>query len=69
MIGTIKSVMDRGFGFIRSGQTEYFFHRDDLSGIDWVDLCMEVQNGMKISVEFDEVESRRGPRAANVRRS
>jgi cold shock CspA family protein len=30
--GTIKNVMtDRGFGFIRSGGVDYFFHVSDLS--------------------------------------
>ena len=69
MIGTIIKVMDKGYGFIRSNSTEYFFHRDDLSSdINWIDLCMEVQNGAKVDVEFDEVASAKGPRAATVRR-
>jgi CspA family cold shock protein len=60
--GTIKRIArDKGFGFIRdaSGQ-EYFFHRSAVQGS--FDALTEGQR-----VSFEEEESPKGPRAANVR--
>ena len=60
--GTIKRIArDKGFGFIRdaSGQ-EYFFHRSSVQGS--FDTLAEGQR-----VSFDEEDSPKGPRAANVR--
>ena len=60
--GTIKRlVRDRGFGFIRDdGGQEWFFHRSSVQGS--FDALNEGQR-----VSFDEEQSPKGPRAANVR--
>jgi cold shock CspA family protein len=69
MNGVIKNVQDRGFGFIRSeGAVEYFFHRDDFLG-HWDDLRNDIASKKVIRVEFEEMSSKRGPRAANVKRT
>jgi len=63
-----KLVEGKVFGFIRVGNTEYFFHREDFHG-HWDDLTMDYYKSKeKIEVEFDAVDSAKGPRAANVRR-
>ncbi len=37
--GTIKRLMDRGFGFIESeGEGDIFFHRNDLQGVEFNNL-------------------------------
>ncbi len=37
--GTIKRLMDRGFGFIKTGQEEdLFFHRNSLEGVEFNSL-------------------------------
>jgi CspA family cold shock protein len=63
MTGTIKVKTDRGFGFIaRDGETkDLFFHRTDLSGVEFDAL----QVGAK--VEFDVVDGPKGPAAKNVK--
>ncbi len=34
--GTIRRLMDRGFGFIKTEQEEdLFFHRNDLNGVEY----------------------------------
>lgn len=68
--GVVKSLINgRYFGFVRSADgTEYFFHRDDFYG-HWDDLMTDNERGIKIPVEFEVVESPKGPRAANVKRT
>ena len=63
MKGTIKTKTDKGFGFIsREGEEkDLFFHSNDLSGVTFDDL----QQGT--AVEFDVVESDKGPAAKNVK--
>jgi cold shock CspA family protein len=74
MKGTVKGIVDnKNFGFIVSesmvrGEKEFFFHRDDFAG-HWNDLVEDVKGGYKVPVEFEKVESNRGPRAANIRRT
>jgi len=59
--GFIKRVVsDRGFGFIRCQQRDWFFHASGVLG-DF-DRLAEGQQ-----VEFDEVEGPKGPHAENVR--
>ena len=60
--GTIKRVArDKGFGFIRdAGGQEYFFHRSSVQG-----SFDSLSEGQRVS--FDEEDSPKGPRAANVR--
>ena len=68
MTGFVKSLISsKGFGFISANKKEYFFHRDDYQG-DWNDLIIDFDNGKEpIQVEFEEVKSSKGPRAAQVR--
>ena len=62
--GTIKTVTDRGFGFIsREGETkDLFFHSKDLVGVAFDDL--------KVGdvVNFEVVQGEKGPAAQNVSR-
>jgi CspA family cold shock protein len=65
MTGTIRTLrVDKGFGFIKSetGQ-EYFFHQSVIFGEGIADL----REGD--GVEFEAVDSPKGPRAANVKRT
>ena len=63
MTGTIKTLTDKGFGFIsREGEDkELFFHSNNL-----VDITFD---GLKVGdgVTFDVVASDKGPRAENVK--
>ncbi len=65
MTGTIKTLTDKGFGFIaREGETkDLFFHSKDLSGITFDEL----KQGDAVSFEVQEGE--KGPRAVNVTRA
>ncbi len=62
MKGTIKTLTDRGFGFIaREGETkDLFFHSKDLNGVAFDDLKV----GQVVT--FDVVEGQKGPSAQNV---
>ena len=64
MKGTIKTLTQRGFGFIgKEGEDDdIFFHSNDLSGVEFDDL--EVGD----EVEFEVVESQKGPKAVDVTR-
>jgi CspA family cold shock protein len=64
MTGTVKTKMDKGFGFIsREGeQKDLFFHSNDLKGITFD----EIQVGDTVS--FEVVNGDRGPAAKNVTR-
>ena len=64
MTGTIKTKMDKGFGFIsREGeQKDLFFHSNDLRGVTFD----EIQVGD--TVTFEVVNGDRGPSAKNVTR-
>lgn len=67
MTGTVRAVVSkRYFAFIRSNGKDYFFHREDFSG-HWEDLENDYLK-MNVEVKFDAVESKKGPRAANVSR-
>ena len=65
MTGTIKTKMDKGFGFIsREGeQKDLFFHSNDLRGVTFD----EIQVGD--TVTFEVVNGDRGPSAKNVARA
>lgn len=65
MQGTIKTLTDRGFGFIsRDGETkDLFFHSKDLNGITFEELKV----GDKLS--FEVSEGQKGPAAVNVSRA
>lgn len=65
MNGVIKTLTDRGFGFIsREGEAkDLFFHSKDLVGVAFDDLKV----GEKVT--FEVVESPKGPAASNVSRA
>ena len=61
-IGTIKSINERGFGFLAAEDgVEYFFHRSSVEGGAFESLTRGSQ------VEFEIEASTRGPRAGRVR--
>lgn len=62
MKGTIKTLTDRGFGFIaREGEEkDLFFHSKDLNGVTFDDLKVGD------AVTFEVVEGDKGPSAKNV---
>jgi len=61
--GTIKTLMDRGYGFIKTEQEEdLFFHRNDLEGVEFSSLT----EGQE--VEFEKGQGRDGrPQAVKVK--
>ena len=61
--GTIRRLMDRGFGFIKTeDETDIFFHRNDLEGVEFSSLS----EGQE--VEFEKGQGRDGrPQANKVR--
>jgi CspA family cold shock protein len=65
MTGTIKTVTDKGFGFIaREGETkDLFFHSNDLSGVSF----NELKTGDIVT--FEVVDGPKGPSAKNVARA
>ena len=65
MTGTIKTLTDRGFGFIsREGEAkDLFFHSKDLQGVTFDEL----KQGETVS--FDVQQGEKGPAAVNVTRA
>lgn len=62
MIGTVKRlVRDRGFGFITTGDNEFFFHRSAVVDAFFEDLTEGTP------VLFEPGQSTKGPRAEQVR--
>ena len=61
--GTIRRIMDRGFGFIKTDdETDIFFHRNDIEGVEFNSLS----EGQE--VEFEKGQGRDGrSRAVKVR--
>ena len=61
--GTIRRLMDRGFGFIKAeDETDLFFHRNDLEGVEFSSLSAGQE------VEFEKSQGRDGrPAAVKVR--
>ena len=61
--GTIRRLMERGFGFIKTEEeTDLFFHRNDLEGVEFNSL----NEGQE--VEFEKGQGRDGrPQAVKVR--
>ncbi len=62
--GTIKRLMDRGFGFIETTEQEgdLFFHRNELEGVEFNSL----REGQEVEFEMDQGRSDR-PQAVKVR--
>ena len=61
--GTIRRLMDRGYGFIKTEEEEdLFFHRNDLEGVEFSSL------GEGQEVEFEKGQGRDDrPAAVKVR--
>jgi len=61
--GTIRRLLDRGYGFIKTEEEEdLFFHRNDLEGVEFNSL----REGQE--VEFEKGQGRDGrPQAIKVR--
>ena len=61
--GTIRRLMDRGFGFIKTEEeTDLFFHRSELEGVEFHSLS----EGQE--VEFEKGQGQDGrPKAVKVR--
>jgi CspA family cold shock protein len=60
--GTIKRIMDKGFGFIKAASgDDIFFHMSNVEGVNFADL----REGQRVS--FVEGRGPKGPRAENVR--
>lgn len=64
MQGTIKTLTDKGFGFIsREGEAkDLFFHSKELNGVTYDEL----QTGD--TVTFEIIQGEKGPAAVNVSR-
>jgi CspA family cold shock protein len=65
MQGTIKTLTDRGFGFIsRDGEVkDLFFHSKDLNGVTFDELKVGD------TLTFEVAEGQKGPAAVNVSRA
>lgn len=65
MQGTIKTLTERGFGFIaREGETkDLFFHSKELNGVTFDELKVGD------TVTFEVTEGPKGPAATNVARA
>ncbi len=65
MTGTIKTLTDRGFGFIsREGEAkDLFFHSNELQGVAFTDLKVGD------AVTFEVVEGEKGLSATKVSRA
>lgn len=65
MTGTIKTLTDRGFGFIaREGESkDLFFHSKELQGVTFDELKVGD------AVSFDVAEGPKGPNAVGVSRA
>jgi CspA family cold shock protein len=59
--GVIKRLTDKGFGFIKTGEKDLFFHASCLQDVSFDDL----HEGQKVS--YTEGQSPKGPRAENVK--
>ncbi len=64
MTGTIKTLTEKGFGFIsREGEAkDLFFHSNELKGVTYDELKVGD------TVSFEVVEGEKGPAATNVTR-
>jgi cold shock protein len=62
--GTIKTLTDRGFGFIRpeEGGDDLFFHRTALNGVSFEQL----RQGDRVSYTAEADQRGKGMRAAQV---
>ncbi len=59
--GTIKKLTEKGFGFIEGERGDIFFHHSAVEGTRYDDL----REGQ--TVEYEEGQGPKGPRAENVK--
>jgi len=60
--GTIKKLMDKGFGFISTGKPkDLFFHSKNVEGVPFEEL----REGQRVT--FTEGQGPKGPQAENVK--
>ncbi|HEY0983775.1 cold-shock protein [Schlesneria sp. T3-172] len=60
--GSIKKLMEKGFGFIKTdGTKDLFFHHSAVQGVSF----NELREGQKVT--YTEAMGRQGPCAENVR--
>jgi cold shock protein len=60
--GTIKKLMDKGFGFIKTGgEKDIFFHSSGVEGVSFEEL----HEGQRVS--YTEGQGPKGPRAEHVK--
>lgn len=65
--GYVDRIINREYGFIKSpitGQT-YFLHKVDFHS-SWDELIVQVRR-RQVVIEFDPLNTRKGPRARNAR--
>jgi CspA family cold shock protein len=64
MEGTIKTLNEKGFGFITvdGEEKDLFFHKNELKGVSYEELKV----GDKVS--FEKADSEKGPNAVNISR-
>lgn len=64
MEGTIKTLTEKGFGFITvdGEEKDLFFHGNELKGVKYEELKV----GDRVS--FEKADSEKGPNATNVTR-
>ena len=61
--GTIRQLMDRGFGFIKAEEGEdLFFHRNEIEGVEFSSL----RAGQEVEFEMGQ-DSKGRPQAVKVR--
>ncbi len=66
MQGTIKRLMDKGYGFVEQENGEdLFFHFSDVEGVDFNDL----KEGDKVDYEVGESDRGKGPKAMNIKKA
>ncbi|MEK7211063.1 MAG: cold shock domain-containing protein [Patescibacteria group bacterium] len=65
MEGTIKTLTEKGFGFITvdGEEKDLFFHSNELRGVSYAELKV----GEKVT--FEKTDSPKGPNATNVSRA
>jgi len=65
MQGTIKTLTEKGFGFITvdGEEKDLFFHSNELRGVSYAELKV----GDKVT--FEKTDSPKGPNATNVSRA
>ena len=68
MTGVVRRIKDGGFfGFIESGERDYFFHKEDFEG-SWGELRRIVITGReRVHVEFTPKDTPKGLRASEVK--